>query len=134
MKKKHMSEDEMNKRENRPACRFTAVFPKRNGNNFPPPALVESALHAVKDMLNMLGFANVNIMIGRLGQVIEETPALDACLMDEERFEREAAEEKIVREAADVNEAAAPKVEKSKISVDEVMKGIDLTRTSEKGN
>jgi len=129
-----MAKKDFSKRENRPAFQITGVFPTASGEAFPPPELVSMACQAAKDLLGAMGFTQVNVMVGLLGRIIKETPLEHKRLLDEEGFKIAATENKANIEAPKVNEAAEKKVTESKISIDEMLKGIDLNRTSEKGN
>ena len=123
----NMSEDErneyMNRRENRPGLRFTAIFPAANGNNFPSQEVINALLMSFKELIAAVGFTQSTIALGTIGAILEDCKTKDPEFMDEAGFKK----------AVQIRKGGELRAKESKISIEEMFKGIDLTKTKEKG-
>lgn len=102
---------------NRPCLRITAIFPKSSGDKFPPRDLVMLAANTFAEVISKLGFTMGNIQIGMLKDVCEGTAAAD----------KELIEGLAKKELEAINEKKLAEIKNSKISVDDVLKGIKLS-------
>jgi hypothetical protein len=116
---------DINDRSKRPCVRITAIWGKDSYDTLPPKSVVEKAAKACSQLLAMLGFCEVAIGVGPLGGCITNAAQQDKDLLD-----RKSWDEKGITIDEEGKELPS-KVSNSKISVEDMLKGIDITKTSE---
>ena len=131
---------DMNKRENLPAVRITCIWNGERGTTgLPSQKQVKIAAEACAQFLAMLGFTGCCINVGALGKIIEQEKDISKELLEAAAFEKQAT---IVEEdgthitpedRADAHNAETieKKVKGSKISIEDMLRGIDINNTKE---
>jgi len=111
-------------RKDMATMRITAINP----TSFPDQDLCKMACKACAQLFSALGFSQISINIGKLGTVVEQESEQSAILLNDERFHAEA---EVIEEDGAKKTAGEKRANESKISIDEMFKGIDLKRTAE---
>lgn len=127
-------ETERQQRMKRPAVRITAIFPPEHGDNFPPKQLMEMLITSFTQALASFGFTQSSIEMGLLESFFEHPTEVIEKMADKEKFEETAIQKNLDGDevkppeisAPDINKIKNQEISNSKITVEEMLKGIDL--------
>lgn len=125
-------------REELPTVRITAIWGNRDLSMLPPKSVVQKAAKACGELLAMLGFTHCAFGVGSLESCIKNSHEHDRDLLDPSSFDGA----EVIKSVLDKDEEPTPadqldatnatgehKAETSKISVEDMLSGIDMTRT-----